>query len=254
MGCRYCEIACPFNVPRFEWDTPLPSLTKCQLCPERRAAGLGPACVERCKRAALVFGGREELLAEAHRRIEAEPEQYNAKVYGEYDGGGTSVLYLAKEGVCFAEMGLPELGHGVGAVAAGDDPAHAVSGDGGAGRAAGDVRGDGAAQHAPAARGGGAGRRRRTERSEPVGGKLLTWPFVIAAGAGRGGGGGGSVWRFVAGLGAATNLNDGYPMGLWIAFDVVTGTALACGGYAMALLVYLANRGKYHPLVRARRS
>ena len=59
------------------------------------------------------------------------------------------------------------------------------------------------------------------------------------------------LWRFGAGLGATTNLNDGYPMGIWIAFDVVTGTALACGGYAMALLVYLANRGKYHPLVRA---
>ncbi len=59
------------------------------------------------------------------------------------------------------------------------------------------------------------------------------------------------IWRFGAGLGATTNLNDGYPMGIWIAFDVVTGTALACGGYAMALLVYVANRGRYHPLVRA---
>ena len=54
-----------------------------------------------------------------------------------------------------------------------------------------------------------------------------------------------------ASAGAATNLSDGYPMGIWIAFDVVTGTALACGGYAVALLVYLMNRGKYHPLVRA---
>jgi Ni/Fe-hydrogenase subunit HybB-like protein len=58
------------------------------------------------------------------------------------------------------------------------------------------------------------------------------------------------LWRFVVGLGASTNLNDGYAMGLWITMDVVVGTALACGGYAMALLVYVANRGKYHPLVR----
>jgi Ni/Fe-hydrogenase subunit HybB-like protein len=58
------------------------------------------------------------------------------------------------------------------------------------------------------------------------------------------------VWRFVVGLGASTALNDGYPWGLWIAFDVVTGTALSCGGYAVAMLVYILNRGKYHPLIR----
>jgi Ni/Fe-hydrogenase subunit HybB-like protein len=59
-----------------------------------------------------------------------------------------------------------------------------------------------------------------------------------------------AVWRFAAGLGATTGLSDGYPWGIWIAFDVVTGTALACGGYAMALMVYIFNRGQYHPLVR----
>ncbi len=58
------------------------------------------------------------------------------------------------------------------------------------------------------------------------------------------------AWRLVAGLGATTALNDGYPLGLWIAFDVVTGTALACGGYAVGILVYILNRGRYHPLVR----
>src|SRR5512135_2939524 len=59
------------------------------------------------------------------------------------------------------------------------------------------------------------------------------------------------VWRFLVGLGQSTALNDGYPWGLWIAFDVVTGTSLACGGYALVLLVYVMNRGQYHPLVRA---
>lgn len=58
------------------------------------------------------------------------------------------------------------------------------------------------------------------------------------------------IWRFAAGLGATTALNDGYPWGIWIAFDVVTGTALACGGYGVALLVYIFNKGEYHPLVR----
>ncbi len=58
------------------------------------------------------------------------------------------------------------------------------------------------------------------------------------------------LWRFVFGLGATTALNDGYPLGLWIAFDVVTGTALACGGYGVAILVYVLNKGRYHPMVR----
>lgn len=58
------------------------------------------------------------------------------------------------------------------------------------------------------------------------------------------------LWRLYAGLGVTTSMSDGYPWGIWIAFDVVTGTALACGGYAVAILVYILNRGKYHPLIR----
>jgi Ni/Fe-hydrogenase subunit HybB-like protein len=58
------------------------------------------------------------------------------------------------------------------------------------------------------------------------------------------------AWRLLAGLGSSTALNDGYPLGLWIAFDVVTGAALACGGYAVGLLVYILNQGKYHPVMR----
>ncbi len=58
------------------------------------------------------------------------------------------------------------------------------------------------------------------------------------------------AWRLLLGLGSATALNDGYPFGLWIAFDVVTGAALACGGYAVGILVYILNQGKYHPVMR----
>jgi Ni/Fe-hydrogenase subunit HybB-like protein len=83
----------------------------------------------------------------------------------------------------------------------------------------------------------------------PVGGPLVTRGVVaVALLAGVGLLAIGS--RLLFGLGATTALNDGYPWGLWIAFDVVTGTALACGGYAMAILVYVMNRGRYHPLVR----
>ncbi len=84
---------------------------------------------------------------------------------------------------------------------------------------------------------------------KPIGGKLLTKPFMvmmvfagIAAIL--------LLQRFLFGLGAVTNLSDGYPWGLWIVYDVLTGTTIACGGYAMALLVYVLNKGRYHPLVR----
>jgi Ni/Fe-hydrogenase subunit HybB-like protein len=82
-----------------------------------------------------------------------------------------------------------------------------------------------------------------------LGGRIWTRPFTYLA-ALFGLGAVLIAWRFSVGLGASTALNDGYPWGLWIAFEVVTGTALACGGYAMALLVYIFNKGRYHPLVR----
>lgn len=86
-------------------------------------------------------------------------------------------------------------------------------------------------------------------RAEPVGGPLVT-PVTRALAGLFGLAALTIAWRLVAGLGATTALNDGYPFGLWIAFDVVTGTALACGGYAVAILVYILNKGRYHPLVR----
>jgi Ni/Fe-hydrogenase subunit HybB-like protein len=86
-------------------------------------------------------------------------------------------------------------------------------------------------------------------QAQPVGGNLFTRNYLIVA-ALAALGLGLIVWRFVVGLGTATALSDGYPWGLWIAYDVVTGTALACGGYAMAFLVYIFNKGRYHPLVR----
>lgn len=56
--------------------------------------------------------------------------------------------------------------------------------------------------------------------------------------------------RLIYGLGAVTNINSGYPWGIWVVFDIVIGTAFGCGGFAMALLVYIFNRGEYHPLIR----
>ena len=56
--------------------------------------------------------------------------------------------------------------------------------------------------------------------------------------------------RFLFGLGAVANINPGYPWGIWVVVDVIIGTAFGCGGFAMALLVYIFNRGQYHPLMR----
>jgi Fe-S-cluster-containing dehydrogenase component len=110
IGCRYCQIACPYNVPKFEWASPRPKIVKCELCRHRIAEGLEPACCEVCPREAVIFGPRKELLAEAHRRLAEAPERYASRVFGERDGGGTQVLYLAAADVSFAELGLPELG------------------------------------------------------------------------------------------------------------------------------------------------
>lgn len=84
---------------------------------------------------------------------------------------------------------------------------------------------------------------------EPVGGRLLTKPFMVFAVLAMIGFAILAA-RFIFGLGGVTNLNDGYTWGIWIVVDIMIGTAFGCAGYSVALLVYLLNRGEYHPLVR----
>jgi Fe-S-cluster-containing dehydrogenase component len=108
IGCRYCQLACPFNVPKYEWAKAFPRIRKCELCRHRWKEGKGAACAEVCPREAVVFGRRTELLAEAKRRLAERPDAYQPKIYGEHDGGGTNVLYLSP--VSFQALGLPALG------------------------------------------------------------------------------------------------------------------------------------------------
>jgi formate dehydrogenase iron-sulfur subunit len=108
IGCRYCMVACPFNVPKFQWDARAPYIRKCTFCADRQAAGKAPSCVSTCPPQALVFGERDALVAEAHRRIEASPRKYAPQVYGERTGGGTSVLYLTA--VPMEELALAQEG------------------------------------------------------------------------------------------------------------------------------------------------
>jgi formate dehydrogenase iron-sulfur subunit len=95
LGCRYCMVACPFDVPKYEYDSNAPRVRKCSFCADRQAAGLKPACAEVCPSGALTFGRRSELLELAKTRIYTNPGRYVHHVYGEHEAGGTSWLYIS---------------------------------------------------------------------------------------------------------------------------------------------------------------
>ena len=95
IGCRYCIMACPFDIPKYEWDQAWPQVGKCWFCWDRIAEGLQPACAKACPPKAIEFGEREALLNEARRRIEENPGKYVDHIYGEHEAGGTSLFYLS---------------------------------------------------------------------------------------------------------------------------------------------------------------
>ncbi|MBI3997012.1 MAG: 4Fe-4S dicluster domain-containing protein [Candidatus Omnitrophica bacterium] len=112
IGCRYCMFACPFGIPKFEWEASLdPEIGKCQFCAQH-AVFTGPACAQACPTGALKFGSRQALLAEAKARIHVRPERYRDHVYGEHEAGGTAWLYLSSRS--FSDLGfntqLPRFG------------------------------------------------------------------------------------------------------------------------------------------------
>jgi len=109
MGCRYCMVSCPFQIPAYDWSDPLsPQVRKCTFCHQRVAErGKVPACVEICPPQCLSFGRRSELLEMAHQSIAFSGGTYVDHVYGEHEVGGTSWLYLSS--VPFEELGLPAL-------------------------------------------------------------------------------------------------------------------------------------------------
>lgn len=104
IGCRYCIQACPFDVPKYQWDKPIPVVGKCVMCAPRLAAGQPTACASVCPTGATTFGQRDELVRVARERMAAEPSRYVNHIYGLDDAGGTSVLLLS--GVPFAQLGL----------------------------------------------------------------------------------------------------------------------------------------------------
>lgn len=104
IGCRYCLVACPFNVPRYQWSKLAPLVTKCDMCFGRQAKGQQPACVEACPTGASTVGWRDEILEEAQRRILATGSNYVKHIYGSEEAGGTSVFFISD--VPFEKLGF----------------------------------------------------------------------------------------------------------------------------------------------------
>jgi len=103
IGCRYCIVACPFNVPRYEWSKLVPFVKKCDMCYDRQVKGQPPACVEACPVQASIVGTREEILEEAQKRVLLDPK-YVRHIYGTEEAGGTSVFFISD--VPFQKLGF----------------------------------------------------------------------------------------------------------------------------------------------------
>lgn len=107
VGCRYCMVACPFEIPAYEYDDAFtPEVVKCNMCAPRIADNKLPGCVEACPKEALIFGKRDDLLKIARKRIDAHPERYIDHIYGDKEMGGTSWLYVSD--IPFKDVGMRE--------------------------------------------------------------------------------------------------------------------------------------------------
>ena len=104
MGCRYCMVSCPFDVPKFEYHSPNPEIVKCDMCYDRLMEGKIPACAENCPAEAIMFGKRRDLIIEARKRIHDNPDVYADYIYGEHEAAGTGETYIA--GAEPAELGF----------------------------------------------------------------------------------------------------------------------------------------------------
>jgi formate dehydrogenase iron-sulfur subunit len=274
IGCRYCQLACPWDVPTSDWNSHAPKISKCTHCADRieqpvpitfngqalsgdehtRFSGTiaTPACVKACPADALLYGTRDEMLAVARQRIAARPDKYVNHIYGEKELGGTSVLYLSK--VPFEKLGFPTYGEkpfpALTAAALGAVPP-AVIGVGamlGAFYAFFLKRAQKVAEAAAASRHSHDHSHGSHVAFEPLKAAIST-PFnwlllaLMAFGALT------FVSRFALGLGHSTNLSDTYPWGLWILFDLVW-IAVAAGAFAMAGMIYVFQRKDLYGLGR----
>ena len=272
IGCRYCMLACPWDVPTADWNTRAPKISKCTHCADRVAQPAPvafngqassayegkrfadtiavPACVKACPADALRYGTRDEMLALAHKRIADRPDKYVDHVYGEKELGGTSVLYLSR--VPFEKLGFPTYGEkpfpAFTKTALGAVPP-AVIGVGALLGAAYTFFRKRVQKVADASAASKHSEDHGHVEFEPLRTELMTpfnWVLVLlmAFGAIT------FVARFALGLGGSTNLSDTYPWGLWILFDLVW-IAVAAGAFAMAGVIYVFQRKDLYGLGRS---
>ena len=104
LGCRYCMIACPFRIPKYDWASTAPWVQKCTFCSERIREGMIPSCIKTCPTTTMLYGEKEEIVAEAKKRISDHPGKYVNHIYGLDEAGGTAWIYLS--GVPFATIGF----------------------------------------------------------------------------------------------------------------------------------------------------
>ena len=273
IGCRYCIWACPWGVPTAEWDSHAPKIQKCTHCADRSdqpvplarngvaltdeeskwysESIVTPACVKACPADCLRFGTRDDMLQEAHNRIEAHPDKYVDHIYGEKEAGGTSVLYLSS--VPFGKLGFPDVGTkpypGFSRTALHAVPPAVLA----IGAMLGGIYSVLKRRVSAVAKEKG-----RTTHSgdddhhidfEPVRYPLWT-PFnkvllaLIAFGVLS------LIARFALGLGGSTHLSDTYAWGLWIVFDLVW-IAVAAGAFATAGIIYVFQRKDLYSLGRS---
>lgn len=96
IGCRFCMIACPFGIPKYEWSKAFPLVRKCTGCYSRIKEGLQPACATACP-TAITYGTRIDMIKEAEKRLKNRPSRYHQAIYGKDEAGGTSILYLTQQ-------------------------------------------------------------------------------------------------------------------------------------------------------------
>lgn len=288
IGCRYCMVACPFQIPTYEYEKALtPQVRKCTFCAPKIEHGEKPGCVAACPREAMTFGKRNELIPAAHEQIKKHPDKYVDHVYGEHEVGGTSWMYISP--VPFEQAGFLTLGtaappvltehiqHGVfkywiapigwysflctmfwwtGRREKLKHAAHeceAAKGstrieDGGSRIA----NGKDGPLHPPFS----ILHPRVNEEHHghhdhaPIPNKLKS-PGVLALLTIVLVGIGFWIYRMSVGLAASTNLDQQRPWGLWIAMDVGSGIALAGGGFISAAIFHVFHRERYHMLARS---
>ncbi len=249
MGCRYCMQACPFQIPTYQWNSVVPIVQKCIMCYDKVSKGEPTACAAICPTGATAFGFRDDLLTEAHKRIQDNPTEYQNQVYGEKEVGGTSVLMLSK--VPFVDLGLkpnpsvnplPKLTWNV----LSETPNFAL----GWGIFLGGMwwltnRKNEMQEKVR--------EELKKKAAEPIEVKLppgifkLTfWKsiFLLTILAGLAA----TFMRVTHGLGS-THLTDEIPWGLWVGFKLCA-VALAAGGFTLCAITHIFHIKRYEPLVR----